>query len=74
MNIIQGSQTLGKTKKSKTGQRHSAGNIDYDNMGGSIDYEDGMVPQQTTTTFRCRSKTVGDSSGKWDDPRESSSL
>lgn len=67
---MQGSQTLGKTKKSKTGQRHSAGNIEYDNMGGSVDYEDGMVgcttaqqPQHTTTTFRCRSKTVGDSAG-----------
>lgn len=78
VNIIQGSQTLGKTKKSKTGQRHSAGNIDYDNLiggGGSMDYEDGCPSQQqhqqhqqhhqpTTTTFRSRSKTVGDSSGK----------
>lgn len=64
---MQGSQTLGKTKKSKTGQRHSAGNIDYDNMGGSIDYEDGVTggpSQPTTTTFRSRSKTVGDSCGK----------
>lgn len=71
VNIMQGSQTLGKTKKSKTGQRHSAGNIDYDNMGGSVDYEDGVSggggacpSQPTTTTFRSRSKTVGDSCGK----------
>lgn len=69
VNIIQGSQTLGKTKKSKTGQRHSAGNIDYDNLAGSIDYDDGVsvgcgMSQQTTTTFRSRSKTVGDSAGK----------
>lgn len=73
---MQGSQTLGKTKKSKTGQRHSAGNIDYDNLVGqsSIDYEDGMCGggqqmqmqhhQATTSTFRSRSKTVGDSSGE----------
>ncbi|XP_022905977.1 protein still life, isoform SIF type 1 isoform X4 [Onthophagus taurus] len=50
--IIQGSHTLGKTKKSKSNQRHSAGNIDYDNI--SQEHDD--VP----TTFRSRSKTLGD--------------
>ncbi|XP_055382538.1 protein still life, isoforms C/SIF type 2 isoform X2 [Condylostylus longicornis] len=54
--IIQGSQTLGKTKKKSGSQRHSAGNIDYDNLSGSQEADD--VPQ--TTTFRSRSKTVGD--------------
>jgi T-lymphoma invasion and metastasis-inducing protein 1 len=51
--IVQGSHTLGKTKKSKTSQRHSAGNIDYDNIS-----QEGDEPP--TTTFRSRSKTVGD--------------
>ncbi|KAK9695657.1 RhoGEF domain [Popillia japonica] len=53
--IVQGSHTLGKTKKSKTSQRHSAGNIDYDNI--SQEHDD--IP----TTFRSRSKTVGDTAG-----------
>lgn len=56
--IMQGSQTLGKTKKSKTAQRHSAGNIDYDNLPGSQESDD--IPSQTQHTFRSRSKTVGD--------------
>ncbi|XP_055686202.1 protein still life, isoform SIF type 1-like isoform X4 [Lutzomyia longipalpis] len=55
--IIQGSQTLGKMKKSKTSQRHSAGNLDYDNLMSSQDCDDIPQPQ---TTFRSRSKTVGD--------------
>lgn len=59
--IIQGSQTLGKMKKSKTSQRHSAGNLDYDNLMSSQDCDDIPQPQ---TTFRSRSKTVGDSAGK----------
>ncbi|GJQ82513.1 hypothetical protein Trydic_g14499 [Trypoxylus dichotomus] len=63
--IVQGSHTLGKTKKSKTSQRHSAGNIDYDNI--SQEHDD--IP----TTFRSRSKTVGDAAGSpvWK-PRDSS--
>lgn len=56
--IMQGSQTLGKTKKSKTAQRHSAGNIDYDNLPGSQESDD--IPSQPQHTFRSRSKTVGD--------------
>lgn len=56
--IMQGSQTLGKTKKSKTAQRHSAGNIDYDNLPGSQESDD--IPPQTQHGFRSRSKTVGD--------------
>lgn len=59
---MQGSQTLGKTKKTKNSQRHSAGNIDYDNIHGSQEGED--VPIQVHTGFRVRSKTVGDSAGK----------
>lgn len=58
---MQGSQTLGKTKKTKNSQRHSAGNIDYDNIQGSQEGED--VPIQVHTGFRVRSKTVGDSAG-----------
>ncbi|XP_017767836.1 PREDICTED: protein still life, isoforms C/SIF type 2-like isoform X2 [Nicrophorus vespilloides] len=50
--IVQGSHTLGKTKRSKSSQRHSAGNIDYD---ASQDVEE---PQPSA--FRSRSKTVGD--------------
>lgn len=56
--IMQGSQTLGKTKKSKTAQRHSAGNIDYDNLPGSQESDE--IPSQPQHTFRSRSKTVGD--------------
>lgn len=55
--IIQGSHTLGKTKKSKTSQRHSAGNIDYDNISQEAD-------EPPTSSFRSRSKTVGDTAGK----------
>ncbi|XP_063922445.1 protein still life, isoform SIF type 1 isoform X3 [Zophobas morio] len=51
--IVQGSHTLGKTKKSKASQRHSSGNIDYDNIS-----QEGDEPP--ATTFRSRSKTVGD--------------
>lgn len=51
--IIQGSHTLGKTKKNKCNQRYSAGNIDYDNI--SQENED-----PSTGNFRSRSKTVGD--------------
>ncbi|XP_046808140.1 protein still life, isoform SIF type 1 isoform X2 [Lucilia cuprina] len=66
--IMQGSQTLGKPKKKSGSQRHSAGNIDYDNISGSQEAED--VPYQEhqhmhtlhTSTFRSRSKTVGDAS------------
>ncbi|XP_017493149.1 PREDICTED: protein still life, isoforms C/SIF type 2 isoform X3 [Rhagoletis zephyria] len=64
--IIQGSQTLGKPKKKSGSQRHSAGNIDYDNLSGSQEADD--VPmlhhqhqqQLQPTGFRGRSKTVGD--------------
>lgn len=63
INIMQGSQTLGKTKKKSGNQRHSAGNIDYDNLTMSQEAED--VPLESTmhTGFRGRSKTVGDISG-----------
>lgn len=55
--IIQGSHTLGKVKKSKTSQRHSAGNIDYDNISQETD-------EPPSGSFRSRSKTVGDAAGK----------
>ncbi|KAB0802276.1 hypothetical protein PPYR_04462 [Photinus pyralis] len=51
--IIQGSHTLGKVKKSKSSQRHSAGNIDYDNISQEAD-------EPPSGSFRSRSKTVGD--------------
>lgn len=54
--MVQGSHTLGKTKKSKNTQRLSAGNIDYDNISQEAD-------EPPTTTFRSRSKTVGDTAG-----------
>lgn len=54
--IIQGSHTLGKTKKSKSSQRHSAGNIDYDNISQEAD-------EPPSGSFRSRSKTVGDTAG-----------
>lgn len=60
---MQGSQTLGKTKKSKGAQRHSAGNIDYDNLSGSQEADD--IPPQAQSGFRTRSKTVGDAVGKF---------
>lgn len=68
--IIQGSQTLGKPKKKSGSQRHSAGNIDYDNLSGSQEADD--VPmlhhqhqqqQLQPSGFRGRSKTVGDTTG-----------
>lgn len=62
---MQGSQTLGKTRKNKNNQRHSAGNIDYDNLSGSQDADEPPIVQvQTQCGFRTRSKTVGESSGK----------
>ncbi|XP_020713889.1 protein still life, isoform SIF type 1 isoform X8 [Ceratitis capitata] len=66
--IIQGSQTLGKPKKKSGSQRHSAGNIDYDNLSGSQEAEDVPILHQhhqqqqqlQPSGFRGRSKTVGD--------------
>ncbi|KAF2893278.1 hypothetical protein ILUMI_12894 [Ignelater luminosus] len=60
--IIQGSHTLGKVKKSKTSQRHSAGNIDYDNISQEAD-------EPPSGSFRSRSKTVGDAA---DPPKRTS--
>ncbi|XP_067645366.1 protein still life, isoform SIF type 1 isoform X9 [Eurosta solidaginis] len=64
--IIQGSQTLGKPKKKSSSQRHSAGNIDYDNLSGSQEADDvPMLRHQhqmhlQPSGFRGRSRTVGD--------------
>lgn len=54
--VVQGSHTLGKVKKSKSNQRYSAGYIDYDNIS--------QEGEEAPTTFRSRSKTVGDAAGK----------
>lgn len=63
---MQGSQTLGKAKKPPKGpQRHSAGNIDYDNLGGMSRESSVEGPQPPASTgFRSRSKTVSDAVGK----------
>ncbi|XP_041631232.1 protein still life, isoforms C/SIF type 2 isoform X9 [Drosophila kikkawai] len=72
--IVHGSHTLGKPKKKSGSQRHSAGNIDYDNLSGSQEADDlppsvGVVhyasghthgQQMQPAGFRGRSKTVGD--------------
>jgi T-lymphoma invasion and metastasis-inducing protein 1 len=55
-NIMQGSHTLGKPKKKGNNQRDG---MDYDNLRcDSQDYHDEAPPP--TTSFRMRSKTVGD--------------
>ncbi|XP_075232912.1 guanine nucleotide exchange factor still life isoform X2 [Lycorma delicatula] len=55
--IMQGSHTLGKPKKPPKGpQRHSAGNIDYDNL----ESRDSVENSQPSSVFRTRSKTVSD--------------
>ncbi|XP_061377830.1 protein still life, isoform SIF type 1 isoform X6 [Danaus plexippus] len=68
--VMQGSQTLGKTKKPKTsGQRLSAGNIEVGDLSRE-NSQDAEEPPQVSelssdeTTFRHRSKTVGDAAGK----------
>lgn len=54
---MQGSHTLGKPKKPPKGpQRHSAGNIDYDNL----ESRDSVENSQSSGAFRSRSKTVSD--------------
>ncbi|KAJ8887515.1 hypothetical protein PR048_013731 [Dryococelus australis] len=61
--IVQGSHTLGKTKKPLKGpQRHSAGNIDYDNAASSSRESDDPN-DAPPTAFRSRSKTVSDGIG-----------
>lgn len=61
--ILQGSHTLGKPKKPPKGpQRHSAGNIDYDNHDTSRD--SGEDVPHCGSSFRSRSKTVSDGTGR----------
>lgn len=55
--IPTGPHTLGKIKKTGKNQRHSAGNIDYDNISQEAD-------EPPTGSFRTRCKTVGDTVGK----------
>ncbi|CAB3243524.1 unnamed protein product [Arctia plantaginis] len=62
--VMQGSQTLGKTKKPKiTGQRLSAGNIEVGELSRE-NSQDAEEPHQQPATdepaFRHRSKTLGD--------------
>lgn len=58
---MQGSHTLGKPKKPPKGpQRHSAGNIDYDNL----ETREQVEPPQPNANFRSRSKTVSDAVGE----------
>ncbi|XP_070499240.1 protein still life, isoform SIF type 1 isoform X7 [Chironomus tepperi] len=61
-NLQQGSQTLGKPKKkNNNNQRHSSGNIDYDNLHGSSQEQEYCIEQdEAPPVFRIRSKTVGD--------------
>lgn len=71
---MQGSQTLGKPKKKSGSQRHSAGNIDYDNISGSQEVDDvpstsihaheHQLGQLHPVQFQLRSKALGDASGK----------
>ncbi|XP_050342458.1 protein still life, isoform SIF type 1 isoform X4 [Nymphalis io] len=64
--VMQGSQTLGKTKKPKTtGQRLSAGNIEVGDLSRENSQEAEEPPQMSEVssdeaTFRQRSKTLGD--------------
>lgn len=71
---MQGSHTLGKTKKTckQPSQRHSAGNIECESLSRG-NSQDGEVPEQITShvtvqmpqdPFRNRSKTFGDTAGK----------
>jgi hypothetical protein len=70
--IVEGSQTLGKARKPPKGpQRHSAGNIDYDNSTATAGAE--PTPAESSSShhhhhhhhppgFRSRSKTLSDAS------------
>ncbi|CAH2992191.1 unnamed protein product [Chilo suppressalis] len=64
--VMQGSQTLGKTKKPKTsGQRLSAGNIEVGDLSRENSQDADEPPQPLANeepAFRHRSKTLGDSS------------
>ncbi|KAG6451866.1 hypothetical protein O3G_MSEX007351 [Manduca sexta] len=62
--VMQGSQTLGKTKKPKTtGQRLSAGNIEVGDLSRENSQDAEEPPQEVSSdepAFRHRSKTLGD--------------
>ncbi|CAG5040154.1 unnamed protein product [Parnassius apollo] len=66
VHVMQGSQTLGKTKKPKTtGQRLSAGNIEVGDLSRENSQDADEPPQDVSSdepTFRSRSKTVDSSS------------
>ncbi|KAJ0179886.1 hypothetical protein K1T71_004477 [Dendrolimus kikuchii] len=65
--VMQGSQTLGKTKKPKTsGQRLSAGNIEVGDLSRENSQDADEPPQESAVedaAFRHRSKTLGDTTG-----------
>lgn len=54
--FMQGSNTLGKPKRK--GHQQANDSIDYESMRDSHDYQDEV--QQPSTSFRSRSRTVGD--------------
>ncbi|KAI8428896.1 hypothetical protein MSG28_007529 [Choristoneura fumiferana] len=64
VHVMQGSQTLGKTKKPKTsGQRLSAGNIEVGDLSRENSQDAEEPPQEALANepaFRHRSKTLGD--------------
>ncbi|XP_063361123.1 protein still life, isoforms C/SIF type 2 isoform X22 [Cydia amplana] len=65
--VMQGSQTLGKTKKPKTsGQRLSAGNIEVGDLSRENSQDADEPPQEVADepAFRHRSKTLGDAAGE----------
>lgn len=62
---MQGSQTLGKTKKPKTsGQRLSAGNIEVGELSRENSHDADEPPPDDGEPFRHRSKTLGDTVGE----------
>ncbi|XP_063621465.1 protein still life, isoform SIF type 1 isoform X2 [Cydia splendana] len=65
--VMQGSQTLGKTKKPKTsGQRLSAGNIEVGDLSRENSQDAEEPPQEVADepAFRHRSRTLGDAAGE----------
>lgn len=56
--VPQGSHTLGKIKKATKNQRHSSGNIEFENVSQEAD-------EPPTSNFRSRCKAVGESGGNY---------
>ncbi|CAG9136207.1 unnamed protein product [Plutella xylostella] len=60
--VMQGSHTLGKTRKKSSGQRLSAGNIEVGELSRENSHEADEPPPETP--FRHRSKTLGDTAAE----------